>query len=344
MKLRLYFRPGVVVWLLAGMAALLDWLAWSISFWFLPFALFYSALFAVATWALWRTWTLERWMAWSRPERLLILAPHEDDCVIGAGGIGAANRRLGGRVRIVYLAPDEAPGMAEVRSQEACAAWREAEVDADELVHRALLPPLLTHDPMRLRAAAAGLRHTIDEFGPTIVVTPMFEGGHIHHDMVAALLDSVVADTDTFEVFEAPEYGPYVSVKNTPHRVIALCARWLLGLVSYYGPPDGIDDRPILKVRLSTADLDCKKRMLSAFKSQNAPSLVATRCYPDRLVKWAPRRHRRQPFDYRDSYLRFAQAVERILPQRLAMLLLPGQRGTIGRPGKITDWQEEWNA
>src|SRR5512135_2469650 len=129
MKLRLYFRPGVVVWLLAGLAALVDWLAWSASLWLVPFALFYSMLFAVAAWAWWRTRMLERWMAWPGPERLLVLAPHEDDCVIGAGGIGAAIRRLGGRVRIVYLAPDESPGIAEVRSHEARAAWREAGVD-----------------------------------------------------------------------------------------------------------------------------------------------------------------------------------------------------------------------
>ncbi len=344
MKLRLYFKPGLVVLLLAAMAALLCWLAYRTTLWLAPVALFYSALFAVASWAWWRSWLLERWMTWPRPERLLVLAPHEDDCVIAAGGIGAANRRLGGSVRVAYLAPDEAPGMAEVRAHEAQAAWQEAGVDAGELEHLDLLPPLLARDPERLRAAAVGLRRIIDEFRPTIVVSPMFEGGHIHHDMVAALLDSVVTASDTFDVYEAPEYGPYVSMCNTPHRVIALCARWLLGLVSYYGPADGIDDRPILKVRLSSSDRDCKKRMLAAFKSQNAASLVATRCYPDRLVKWAPGRRRRYPFDYRSSYLRFAQAVERIFPPRLAMLLLPGQRGTIGRPGSVTDWQEEWNA
>lgn len=345
MKLRLYFRPELVVSLLAGVAALLWWQTlgsrWTV--WILPFALFYSGLFGISCWALWRIRILERWMAWREPGRLLILAPHEDDCVIAAGGIGALNRRLGGTTRIIYLAPDETPGMAEVRAAEARAAWREAGVDASELRCLDLLPPLLQRNPARLHAAAVVLREIIDEFEPTTVVVPMFEGGHIHHDMVAGLLEAIVKGSDSFAVFEAPEYGPYVSLNNTPHRVLALCARWLLGLVSYYGPPDGVDDRPIRKVRLKPADLDCKKRMLAAFRSQNAPSLVATRCYPDRLVNWKRSQGRRQPFDLEPSYLRFAQRAERFLPRRLVTKILPGQRGTIGRSEGLTDWQKEWN-
>ena len=345
MKLRLYFRPGWVVLLLAIVAALL-WCAVATSRLgpvVLPVALFYSALFLIAGWAAWRARILEQWTEWQEPRRLLILAPHEDDCVIAAGGVGAINRRLGGPTRVVYLAPDENPGLPAIRTAEARAAWHEAHVDASELQHLDLLPPLLRRDPSRLRAAATTLRAIIDEFKPTTIVTPLFEGGHIHHDMVAGLLEAVVKPDDTFEIFEAPEYGPYVSLNNTPHRIIALCARWLFGLVSYYGPADGIDGRAIRTFRLSPDDLDRKRRMLAAFRSQNAPSLVATRCYPDRLVPWDRARRRRYPFDYRRSYVRLAQALDRLVGPGLGHRLLPGQRGTIGREGRLTDWQEEWN-
>src|SRR5262245_7344060 len=100
MKLRLYFRPGPVVVLVAGMAAFLWWMAAHITPWLLPFALFYSALAVVAAWSWWRIYVIERWTAWSTPARLLILAPHEDDCVIAAGGVGALNQRIGGITRI----------------------------------------------------------------------------------------------------------------------------------------------------------------------------------------------------------------------------------------------------
>ena len=292
--------------------------------------------------ALLRLAALEEWHDWPGPGRLLILAPHEDDCVISAGGVGALNRRIGGMTRIVYLAPDEAPGMAERRAAEARAAWRAAGVGGDDVLHLDLLPPLRQRDPHKLRRAADRLRSIIDEFRPTAVVMPMFEGGHVHHDMVAALMGTVVTGDDRFDVFEAPEYSPYASLWYTPHRIVALCSRWLFGLVSYYGPPDGIDGRPVRRYRLAPADLAAKRRMLAAFESQNAPSLVATRSYPDRLVSFDRNAKRSVPFDFRWSYLRFALAMRRLLPSRLVDRLLPVQLGTIGRECNLTDWPEEW--
>ncbi len=83
MKLRIYFRPAVVV-LLLGLVAALLWFA-VCSFGLLaasiaePLAILYTLLFALCAWALWRIHVLERWAHWDKPERLLILAPHEDE-------------------------------------------------------------------------------------------------------------------------------------------------------------------------------------------------------------------------------------------------------------------------
>jgi LmbE family N-acetylglucosaminyl deacetylase len=347
MKLKVYFKPALPVGLLVA-AACLFWIAFVtlgsglIATAVLALALFYTALAAMGTLALLRLAVLERWQDWPGPARLLILAPHEDDCVISAGGVGAQNSRIGGTTRIVYLAPDEASGMAERRAGEAREAWRLAGVVGDNVRHLDLLPPLRQRDPQKLKAAAGKLRSIIDEFEPTVVVVPMFEGGHVHHDMLAALVGTILTDDDRFEVFEAPEYSPYASLWYTPHRVVALCSRWLFGLVSYYGPPDGIDSRPVAKFRLDPGDLERKRHMLAAFESQNAPSLVATRAYPDRLVAFDRHAHRRTPFDFRWSYLRFVLAARRILPPRLVDRLLPVQLGTIGRECHLTDWSEEW--
>ena len=345
MKLRLYFQPHPVLPLLLAVAALL-WLAvgkMPEGRWLLPFALFYSALATISAWALVRLFFLERWRKWSAPQRLLVLAPHEDDCVISAGGIALHNKRLGGTIRIVYLAPDETPGRREIRAAEARSAWETAGFSSDDLRHVDLLPPLHLPAPEKLRAAGPALRKIIDDFGPTAIVVPMFEGGHVQHDMLVALLATIVTPADRFELYEAPEYSPYVSLNNTPHRVIALCARWL-GFVSYYGPPDGIDNRLIEKFRLSPEDIDTKRRMLACFVSQNAPSLVATRCYPDRLVRMKLDRSWGQPFDFAHSYLRVALAAHRVLPQRIARGLFPGATGTIGRDGGLSDWRQEWSA
>jgi LmbE family N-acetylglucosaminyl deacetylase len=347
MKLKVYFKPAIAVGLL-GATALLFWIAFAlidvglVGVPALLMAVFYTGLFAIGALAMLRLATLEQWRNWKGPARLLILAPHEDDCVISAGGVGSLNARTGGATRIVYLAPDEAPGMAERRAAEARAAWRVAGVAGDDVRHLDLLPPLRQRDPQRLRAAAGELRSVIDDFKPTIVVVPMFEGGHVHHDMLAALVGTILTDDDRFEVFEAPEYSPYASLWYTPHRVVALCSRWLFGLVSYYGPPDGIDGRPVYKYRLDAIDLERKRSMLAAFESQNATSLMATRSYPDRLVAFDRHAERRTPFDFRWSYLRFVLAARRVLPPRLVDRLLPVQLGTIGRECKLTDWPEEW--
>ncbi len=346
MKLAVDFRPAAVVAILAVVAGAL-WSA-SVALTGAPalltggIALFYSALLVVAAYALWRCHALEIPARWDAPQRLLILAPHEDDCVITAGGVGARNRRLGGAVRIVYLAPEEQPGMAERRRAEAHAAWQEAGLDAGDLRFLDLLPRLRQRDPMKLRLAATKLRSIIDEFKPTVLIVPMFEGGHIQHDMTAALVGTILTPEDRFEVFEAPEYSPYISLNNTPHRVMTLCARWLLGLVSYHGPSDGIDGRRLLKFRLDTTDLACKSRMLGAFVSQNAPSLVATYSYPDRLARWDPSRRRRHPYDFRVSYVRLSLMARRILPARIAIRLFGVQGGAIGREDGVTDWDREW--
>jgi LmbE family N-acetylglucosaminyl deacetylase len=349
MKLEIYFRPAIPVGLLI-VAACLFWAAvlvlapGAMAAVALAAALIYSALSAVGVLALLRLTALEQWRDWPGPGRLLILAPHEDDCVISAGGIGALNRRMGGATRVVYLAPDETPGMAERRAAEARAAWQVVGVEGDDVLHLDLLPPLRQRDPHKLRRAADRLRSIIDDFRPTTIVMPMFEGGHVHHDMVAALMTVVVTGADRFDVFEAPEYSPYASLWYTPHRIVALCSRWLFGLVSYYGPPDGIDGRPVCRYRLAPDDLAAKRRMLAAFVSQNAPSLVATRSYPDRLVAFDRNARRTVPFEFRWSYLRLALAMRRLLPARLVDRLLPVQLGTIGRECNLTNWSEEWTA
>ncbi|SKA37231.1 N-acetylglucosaminyl deacetylase, LmbE family [Enhydrobacter aerosaccus] len=346
MKVRLFFAPARAVALLGTFALLLCaatvFLAQPLCLFLLPFAAFYLGLFALSAWALGRIIALEHWMDWDKPHRLLILAPHEDDCVIAAGGIGIRNHALGGATRIVYLAPDPLPTMAATRAEEARAAWGNGGVAPASLMHLDLLPPLRQRDPHRLRLAATRLRSIIDEFSPTVLVMPMFEGGHIHHDMVVGLIGSIVTAEDRFEIFEAPEYSPYVSLQYTPHRVIALCTRWLLGLVSYYGPPDGIDGRPVLKVRLRPDEIERKRGMLGAFVSQNAGSLMETRCYPDRLVRWDRTRRHRRPFEFRVSYAAFALAAQRLLPAALVGRLLPGERGTIGRDGSVTDLDDEF--
>src|SRR5471032_413100 len=149
MKFKVYFHPAPIALALIAVAGLF-WLA-SLTIaggqWLLVFGYFYTVLSVFVVWSLIRITRIERTLTWSQPARLLVLAPHEDDCVIAAGGIGVRNGRLGGVTRIVYLAPDETPGLPEIRAAEACAAWAYAGLQESELWHIPLLPPLRDHDP-----------------------------------------------------------------------------------------------------------------------------------------------------------------------------------------------------
>jgi hypothetical protein len=78
-KLRLFGRPAGHRDALLGFVALLLCADPRVAGWpqgviVLPFALFYTALFAVAAWPLVRIGTLERWAEWTVPWRLLVLA------------------------------------------------------------------------------------------------------------------------------------------------------------------------------------------------------------------------------------------------------------------------------
>jgi LmbE family N-acetylglucosaminyl deacetylase len=345
MKVRVYFTPVPVV-LALGIAALLFWTAWRFvpGIWHWPVlaaAVFYTILFALAGYALLRCRAIERWIEWSRPERLLILAPHQDDCVLCAGGIGIRNAKLGGDTFVVYLAQDDAPGTAERRAAEAAAAWSLAGIARDRVRQLNLLPPLYKRKPECLPAVAREIGRLISELKPTVLIMPMFEGGHIHHDISNQLVQFALGDRSPVRVYESPEYSPFFSLNRTPHRVIAQCGRWLFALCAYYGPPDGVDGRPICKVRLDDGELALKRRMLGAFVSQNGASLASTAAYPDRIVEWRPRPYRSRPFEPKGSYLNFVLFLERWLPPRFVRLVFPGQRGTFGREPDITDLDQE---
>src|SRR5439155_20209507 len=118
-------------------------------------------------------------------------------------------------------------------------------------------------------------------------------------------------------ILECPEYSPNLSWHHTPHRIIKLCVRWLTGVIAYYDPPDGIDERPILKLAMSHAERRAKHRMLLEFKSQTGQSLAVTHSYPDRFVRWRRRHYQPEPFNYHISYARFVAALKRLFPPRV---------------------------
>jgi LmbE family N-acetylglucosaminyl deacetylase len=338
-------RPWVALLFLIGAAVALFLLAPAISgvggILACGAGLFYACLSALTLHSCYRIARNERPLAWDDAERLLIIAPHQDDCVIAAGGIGLRNVALGGETRIVYLYQVQDVATAQCRSEEAKSAWRIAGLEAVHLLHLDLLPPITERNPKRLYHCQEALASIIESFRPTAIVLPMFEGGHVHHDVVNHLLTSIITPSHKIKMYEAPEYSPFVSLTRTPHKIIALCTRWLR-FVGYYGPPDCVDDPIILVAALSKLELRKKLQMLSVFASQNPAALIRYHGHPDRFHLWQPRPYRARPFDVEHWLFVLIQKFNNASAARLARKLIPNQSGTIGREPHVTDLDLEF--
>ena len=149
---------------------------------------------------------------------LLILVPHEDDCVIAAGRhLSVRNGRLGGVTRIVYLAPDETPGLPEIRAAEA----------------------YVQHGPMPDLAGSQSFAtsHMLPPLRQPVIPRGLFPQGccgiacdssttsdrrrsSCRCSKAATFITTcsplcschIVTSEDSFKIYEAPEYSPYVSI------------------------------------------------------------------------------------------------------------------------------------
>src|SRR2546421_223034 len=122
-----------------------------------------------------------------RGERLLVLAPHPDDEVIGCGGLVALHLREGRRVRVVVATDGAQAGdgaQREAESRAALASLGSAEIE-------------FLHFPDRQLAASAGfpaaLLDILRDFKPDLVAVPSAIEIHPDHLVLARAFCEVVA-------------------------------------------------------------------------------------------------------------------------------------------------------
>jgi LmbE family N-acetylglucosaminyl deacetylase len=342
-KLRIYHRPWLVVALAFGIAAAwsvvaaaagsprLGAIAWGLAAAY-AVVMLAAGLFAV------RCWLRERPFELCRPERALVVSPHQDDCVLMAGGFGVRNRRLGGSVDIVYLTVPCDPVLAEARREEAISAWRLADVSTASLWHWNIIPAqgAVTRDHVQLLASE--LQRLVDEIQPTVVFTPLFEAGHLHHDITHHVVTRMLRLPAGTRIYECPEYSPYLSFWRTPQAMLSHLVRFaFLGLAAYYPKAEGTGSSGILNLRLTRSELAVKRRMLAEFRSQHGEALARHHGYADRFIIWRPRPFAATPFRYEGSRPWLIERLGAGLPARLIRRLLPGEAATIGVDCGITN-------
>ena len=281
----------------------------------------------------------------TRPQRLLILSPHEDDCAICAGGVGRAQCAAGRRDahRLSRAGRDAGNGRGpRPRSRRGL---------ADRRRPRRRTPAISTccrrcssATRAKLRAAAVTLRAIIDGFRPTVMVVPMFEGGHIHHDATAALLDEIVTPRRSFRGLRGAGVRPlhlvasHAASRHCLVRAMAVRPGLLLWSAGRRGRPAGEQGRA-RSAPISTASAACWQPSPARTAHRcRAPAPIPTAWCAGAEVKAEPR-----PSTSRAPICDFVLWARRIFPAKIVDRLFPVQLGTVGRPNAITDWREEWN-
>lgn len=164
----------------------------------------------------------------------LILAAHQDDCAILAGGYAVFAKASGCRVQVAYLtcgasSPDQA--RAVTRRAESLAAWRALDVGEDDvfffgLSEHAVSAPSTWTDAERERARAwlGGLLRQLPPNG--VVFLPAAGESHVDHRGLRRLALEAWNEVGRRDLLflEGPEYNDYVSLLQSPAKTLAAIA------------------------------------------------------------------------------------------------------------------------
>lgn len=244
-------------------------------------------------------------------EDILIVAPHQDDCVAIAGGYGIQTKEKGGNVRILYVTDGMENG-SPARRSEAAAAWAMAGVGESNI--RFLDYPSLTGLTARdeIDACIGRIEEEIREHRPGTIFTPLYEGGHYQHDVVNYMTAEAVRRAGfKGRVFESPEYNFFLSFRATPEKILA----GLLRFVPFAGdgyPPEPVLPDAVYRLRMTDDQLRTKKRMIAAFESQHPDMLVKRFGFEDRYQELHAYDYAKPPFDWNRSAARFLDGLKRL--------------------------------
>ena len=143
-----------------------------------------------------------------RANRILVLAPHQDDELIGCGGTILAYLEQGTQVKIMYMTDGRygvISGDEKLRNDEARKVWEGTQVEQIFLDYED--SHLFESDAMdKIKAC-------IEDFEPEIIFTPWLLDQHIDHQYTTSLLQKALKSLPTMEVAVAmyevmsPLYG-----------------------------------------------------------------------------------------------------------------------------------------
>ena len=245
-------------------------------------------------------------------ERVVIVAPHQDDCVALGGGYAIQTLARGGKVWVLFVT-DGYRHDKFTRKKEALDAWAVIGMGPKSIV-------FLPHDTFLDFQTIESIRQGVKEIAkflrsvrPQTVIVPLYEGGNFQHDVVNFMASRAVAGTGMDAVvWEAPEYNFYFSWKTTPEKITAGLAR-LIPFVRRTYPPEPILDDPLFHLDMTPDEIGLKKEMLSKFTTQNPDRLMERFGFEDRFQALHNYDYTKPPFEYRGS---LAEKIDNLKSRR----------------------------
>ncbi|MFO7891225.1 MAG: PIG-L family deacetylase [bacterium] len=236
----------------------------------------------------------------SKGEVILIIAPHQDDCVAIAGGYAVQTVEKGGHVHILYTT-DGYQDDKVTRKQEAVKAW-------SMLGTQSVTLDFLPYNNNASFLYKEEIDKVIDEIGtyilkvrPETIFIPLYEGGHYQHDVTNYMVSKALEKFNVHcSVYESPVYNFYMSLKTTPEKILSGLVRFI-PLVSYDYPPEPVRNDKVYFLKMTDAQLQKKKDIISEFKTQTPHKLIERWGFCDRYQKQHAYDYSKPPFNYKKS-------------------------------------------
>jgi len=236
----------------------------------------------------------------SHGENILIIAPHQDDCVALAGGYAVQTVEKGGQVNILYTT-DGYKDDKFTRKQEAIKAWS---VLGDNSVSIEFLSYTNNQSFLSRYEIDEGINKIgeyLKKVKPETIFIPLYEGGHYQHDvtnyMVSKALDNQKLPCT---VYESPIYNFFMSFNTTPEKILSGLVRFI-PFVSYDYPPEPVRNDTVYYLKMTDEQLQKKKEIIVQFKTQSPHKLVERWGFCDRYQKLHDYDYSQPPFDYSRS-------------------------------------------
>ena len=255
-------------------------------------------------------------------QRILVLAPHPDDEVVGAGAAIMRARAAGSEVYVAYLSDGVPaaelmwPWAVKHRPERVAVRLEEAAQVAQALGLRKVCARKIATRSLRfnLQSTLLGIRKCIHERAIETVWVPAYEGGHQDHDAANFLASYLALHTRVWEFAEYNFVGARVRTNTFVSNTDAVC-----------------------ELHLSTLEQAHKRELLARYRSERGNlSYVGTRVERFRplarydystpphsgrtfyqrfqWVPWHPRIDRTKPADVCRSLMSFVHTTAQTTP------------------------------